>query len=121
MKFWAIDSTDDGVLDAVFIYGVASNNNKTYFYVKDAGDFETYDKNKTYKGAQRLRGRRAHCHSLHPERPHNVVNVNGKGVCVETTNGDGIVTSVSFIGTNNNGVKDTNFDTVKSVGSAASP
>ena len=48
VKFWAIDSTDDGVLDAVFIYGgVASNSNKTYFYVKDAGDFETYDKNKT--------------------------------------------------------------------------
>ena len=47
VKFWAIDSTDDGVLDAVFIYGgVASNSNKTYFYVKDAGDFETYDKNK---------------------------------------------------------------------------
>lgn len=52
VKFWAIDSTDDGVLDAVFIYGgVASNSNKTYFYVADWEAYESYDKNKMYKEA----------------------------------------------------------------------
>ena len=116
VKFWAIDSTDDGVLDAVFIYGgVASNSNKTYFYVKDAGDFETYDKNKTYK-EHNVYVDGEPVAMVFTQSAHN--SVTDKGVyCVETTNGDGIVTSVSYIGTNANGVKDADFDTVKSVGS----
>ena len=53
-------------------------------------------------------------------------SVNAKGVyCVETTNGDGIVTSVTYIGTNTNGVQqaytndgvNNDFYTVKAVGS----
>ena len=116
VKFWAIDSTDDGVLDAVFIYGgVASNSNKTYFYVKDAGDFETYDKNKTYK-EHNVYVDGEPVAMVFTQSAHN--SVTDKGVyCVETTNGDGIVTSVTYIGTNTNGVKDADFDTVKSVGS----
>ena len=104
VKFWAIDSTDDGVLDAVFIYGgVASNSNKTYFYVKDAGDFETYDKNKTYK-EHNVYVDGEPTAMVFTQSAHN--SVNAKGVyCVETTNGDGIVTSVTYIGTNTNGVQ----------------
>ena len=124
VKFWAIDSTDDGVLDAVFIYGgVASNSNKTYFYVKDAGDFETYDKNKTYK-EHNVYVDGEPTAMVFTQSAHN--SVNAKGVyCVETTNGDGIVTSVTYIGTNTNGVQqaytndgvNNDFYTVKAVGS----
>ena len=96
VMFWAIDSNGDQVLDSVFIYsGEASNDNKTYFYVADESDFETYDKNKMYKE-----------HNLYIDSEKTTLiftqsahdQITGKGLyCVERTNGDGVVTDISAV------------------------
>ncbi len=106
VKFWAIDSNGDLVLDNVFIYsGEASNDNKTYFYVADASDFETYDKNQMYKEHNLyIDGEKSTL--VFTQAAHNDVNAQGL-YCVERTNGEGVVTEVSRI---------TNFKTPEVVG-----
>ena len=97
VKFWAIDTReDDGVLDVVFIYsGEASNDNKTYFYVVNEDDYETYDKNKMYKEhVVYVDGEETTL--IFNQTAHSAINSDGL-YCVETTNGDGIVTKVTRI------------------------
>jgi hypothetical protein len=114
VKFWAIDNNDNKVLDVVFIYsGEASNTSKTYFYVVNTGDFETYSKNKEYKEwSVYIDGEATTLVLENTSNAHRAIINNGPGLYkVDRTNGSGIVTAV----TASSGF-DYDFQSVKSVG-----
>ena len=96
--FWAVDTRqDNGVLDVVFIYsGESSNDNKTYFYVTDNTEYETFDRDGMYKEQEVfIDGQRTTL--IFTQAAFNDVNEEGLYV-VERTNGNGDVTNVTFLG-----------------------
>ena len=119
VEFWVIDTREtNGVLDVVFIYnGESSNDNKTYFYVPDATDYESYDRDGMYKGLVcYIDGEDASLDFT--AAAFDEVRTNKVGLyVVNRTNADGYVTDCDYLGdgTEPNGI----FYDVKAVGDSS--
>jgi hypothetical protein len=113
LRFFAVDSDNDLVLDVVFITaGTASNTSSTYFYLTNVGNFETYNKNKNYKEYNVYVDGEATTLVL-DSTAHATVQAAGAGLYkVDKTNSSGIVKNVTFSGS-----FDYDFKTVVNVGS----
>ena len=94
----AVAANPSGAYNPLFIYGgVASNSNKTYFYVADWEAYESYDKNKMYKEATvYVDGEKTTL--IFTADAHQEITTGKSGLyVVNRTNGSGVVTDADKI------------------------